>query len=120
MKKIMLVDDSELFYNFIKEVLKREEIEIVWARSGKEALEKYRSVRPDLVMVDIILSDMNGVDLIEKLKKEHRDAKIVVISGLDKDYVIEDALNAGALDYIVKNLPVLEFRKKVLGYLNYN
>ncbi len=118
MKRILLVDDSSLFYNFVRDVLKKENVELIWAKNGKEALEKFREKKPNLVLVDIILSDMNGIELIRKLKEEDKSAKILVITGLDKDYVAEEAFEAGAEDYIVKNISVAELREKIFKYLS--
>ncbi|HHE75663.1 MAG TPA: response regulator [Candidatus Aciduliprofundum boonei] len=117
MKSILLVDDSSLFYSFMRDVLKKDNVEIVWAKNGKEALKKFKEKNPNLVIVDIILSDMNGVELIRKLKEINKEAKVIVITGLDKDYVAEDAFEAGAEDYIVKNIPIKEFRDKIIHYL---
>ncbi len=117
MKSVLLVDDSPLFYNFVRDVLKKENIEIIWAKNGKEALSILKERVPNLVMVDIILSDMNGIELIRKIKEMNDKVKVIVITGLDKDYVAEDAFEAGAEDYIVKNIPIKEFREKVLRYL---
>ncbi len=117
MRRIMLVDDSQLFYKFVSDVLKNEDVEIVWAKSGEEALRKYKEEKPELVLVDIILSDANGVEIIKKLKDMDNEANIMVISGLDKGSVIKEALDAGAKDYLVKNVSVPYFRKKILENL---
>jgi len=116
-KKILLVDDSQLFYRFVKDVLKKEDIEIVWAKSMKDAVEKFKAEKPDLTLVDIILTDTSGVDVIRKIKEVDPEANIVVISGLDKEYVIKEALDAGASDYIIKNTSISFFRQKVLSHL---
>jgi len=116
-KKILLVDDSQLFYRFVKDVLKKEDIDIVWAKTMKEAIDKFKEKKPDLTLVDIILADSSGVEVIRKIKEVDPNANIVVISGLDKEYVIKEALDAGANDYIIKNTSISFFRQKVMGYL---
>ena len=116
-RKILLVDDSQLFYRFVKDVLKKENVDIVWAKTMKEAVEKYQKEKPNLTMVDIILTDISGVDVIRKIKEIDPEANIVVISGLDKEYVIKEALDAGARDYIIKNTSISFFRQKILSYL---
>jgi len=116
-KKILLVDDSQLFYRFVKDVLKKEDIEIIWAKTMKEAIDKFKKEKPDLTLIDIILADTSGVDVIRKIKEINPDSNIVVISGLDKEYVIKEALDAGATDYMIKNTSISFFRQKVLSYL---
>jgi len=117
MKKLLLADDSELFYKFLSDVLKKEDIKIIWARNKKEAIEKFQNEKPDLVLVDIILSDSNGLEVIKELKNLDDKANIMVISGLDKQDVIKEALDAGARDYIVKNVSPKYFREKILKVL---
>ncbi len=118
MKKLLLADDSELFYKFLKDVLKKENIKIIWAKNKMEAIEKFEKEEPDLILVDIILSDSSGIDVIKDLKNLDEKANIIVISGLDKQEVIKDALDAGAKDYIVKNVSPRYFREKIKSYLN--
>lgn len=117
MNKLLLADDSELFYKFLRDVLKKESIEIIWAKNKKEAIEKFKEEKPDIVLVDIILSDSNGIDVIKELKALDKDANIMVISGLDKQDVIKEALDAGARDYIVKNVSPKYFREEILKAL---
>ncbi|ADD09002.1 response regulator [Candidatus Aciduliprofundum boonei] len=117
MNKLLLADDSELFYKFLRDVLKKEGIEIIWAKNKKEAIEKFKEEKPDIVLVDIILSDSNGIDVIKEIKALDKDANIMVISGLDKQDVIKEALDAGARDYIVKNVSPKYFREEILKAL---
>ncbi len=118
MKKLLLADDSELFYKFLKDIIKKDDIKIIWAKNKKEAIEKFKNEKPELILVDIILSDSNGIDVIKELKALDEKANIIVISGLDKQEVIKEALDAGAKDYIVKNVSPKYFREKIKNYLN--
>ncbi len=116
-KKILLVDDSRLFYDFMKEIFSEDDVDILWAPTGKEAVNVCSKEHPDLVLVDILLSDMSGVDVIKKLKEACDEINVLVISGLDNEYVVRDAINAGAKDYIIKNVGLEYFRKKILETL---
>ena len=118
MKKLLLADDSELFYKFLKDVLRKDDIEIIWAKNKREAIEKFKKEGPDLILVDIILSDSNGIDVIKELRALDPEANIMVISGLDKQDVIKEALDAGAKDYIVKNISPRYFREKIKSHLS--
>ena len=117
MKKLLLADDSELFYKFLKDVLKKENVKIIWAKNKIEAIEKFKNEKPELVLVDIILSDSSGINVIKELRALDEKANIMVISGLDKQEVIKEALKAGAKDYIVKNVSPRYFREKIKSYL---
>ncbi|AGB05382.1 response regulator containing CheY-like receiver domain and AraC-type DNA-binding domain [Aciduliprofundum sp. MAR08-339] len=118
MKRILLVDDSKLFYRFVKDVFKNDDVEILWAKNGEEAIKKFNEFNPDLTMVDIILSDSNGVEIIKRLREIKPEANIMVISGLDKESVIKDALEAGAKDYLVKNVSISYFRQKIMDNID--
>ncbi len=116
MKKMLLVEDSKLYYNFIKNIIT--EAEILWAKNGREAIEIYKKEKPSLVVVDIILPEMSGIEVIEKIKEIDKKANIIVISGMDKKDMIKDAKKAGARDYIVKDSNVKNLRYKILKNLN--
>ncbi len=115
MKKILLVEDSELYYNFLVDVIK--DVEISRAKDGEEAIETYQREMPSLVLVDIILPDMSGIDVIKRIKEIDGKANIIAISGMDKKDIVRDAKKAGARDYIVKDLNVKSLREKILKNL---
>ena len=115
MKKILLVDDSELFYDLFRSVFK--DHKVIWARDGRSGVEYYSRHRPDVIVIDIILPDMNGVELIKEIKKIDKSAKIIVISGIERSEVMEDAIDAGATEYLPKNIGINVLRKKVEKYM---
>jgi len=73
------------------------------AGTGEEALEVIGRGRPDLVLVDVSLPGMSGIDLVRRLRELHPDLRCLVISGHSEDRFRQPALDAGALDYIVKD-----------------
>ena len=112
--KILIADDSLFMRNVLKDIFSKEGHELIEAENGKEALEKYNIAKPDLVLLDIIMPEVDG---IEVLKKIGATAKVVVISAVGQEKMVEEAKKLGALDYIVKpfdNAQVLEVVKKAL------
>jgi two-component system chemotaxis response regulator CheY len=88
------------------------------ARNGREAVEQYRAVQPDLVIMDITMPEMDGIAAVREIVGQDPGARIVMCSALGQDEPIIEALDAGARDFIVKPfLPekVLEAVKKVVG-----
>jgi two-component system chemotaxis response regulator CheY len=72
------------------------------ARNGKEALQLYEELRPDLVTMDLTMPEMDGLSALKELKRIDPDAKVIMCSAVGQNRMILEAINAGALDYIVK------------------
>jgi two-component system chemotaxis response regulator CheY len=72
------------------------------AENGQAALEKYKELNPDLVTMDIIMPEMGGIDAVREILAIDPDAKIVMCSALGQKALVGDALNAGAVDFLVK------------------
>ena len=116
MAKILIADDSQFMRKILKDILYgagyTDTIECV---DGKECMAKYVSEKPDLVLLDIIMPEMDGMEVLKKIGHE---VKVVVISAVGQEKMIGEAKDLGSLDYIVKpfdNNQVLEVVKKVLG-----
>jgi len=104
MTKIMIVEDSNFMVSVIRNFVKKKEadVEFIEAHNGKEAVEKYPIERPDLVFMDIMMPEMDGMTALEKIKGIDMNAKVVMVTSL-KDPAQEDkAKAAGALMYIKK------------------
>jgi twitching motility two-component system response regulator PilH len=115
MSLILAVDDDK---NLLKMLTKQIEVighKIITASSGIEGIEFARSGNPDLILLDIMMPDMNGFDVIKKIKKDEIIKKIPIImitSKTGKEYVIE-AMRQGVLDYIVKPYNFTNLSKKI-------
>lgn len=81
MKKILLIDDDQLFREMFKQVLLRENYDVVEACDGKEGIRKFIESSPDLVITDIIMPDQEGIETISKLRLENKNVPIIAISG---------------------------------------
>ena len=117
MKKVLLVDDNEqdrlLYKRFLGRQLGHERIEISEAASGAEAVAAFERVRPDCVLLDYNLPDMDGLDLLGQLKQlaAADGLCVVMITGGGNEQLAVRALNTGALDYLVKQ----QFDQELLG-----
>lgn len=102
--KVLLVDDDKLVCSSLKIILSADnEIQVVGtAYSGTEAVEMYKSLRPDVLLMDIRMENMSGLEAGEIILKEYSDAKILYLTTfLDDDYIIK-ALSIGAKGYMLK------------------
>ncbi|RLB11781.1 MAG: DNA-binding response regulator [Deltaproteobacteria bacterium] len=103
-RKVIIVDDHPLLREGLKSVIaKSKNYEVIAeAGNGNEALKLIKKFKPDIALVDISLPDINGIELIRKIKKRFSQVKIMVISVHSKiDYIVE-AFKAGAFGYLVK------------------
>lgn len=99
MTKILIVDDSQFMRKILKDILSPEGYEVLEAGNGKEALEKFEAEKPDLVLLDIIMPELDGIGVLQKIG---RGTKVIVISAVGQDKMVDEAKRLGALDYIVK------------------
>jgi two-component system, chemotaxis family, chemotaxis protein CheY len=113
--KILIVDDSQFMRSVLKDILDTEGYESIEAENGKEAIEKFEAEKPDLLLLDIVMPEVDGKEVLEKIGKQ---AKIIVISAVGQEKMVEEAKALGALDYIVKpfdSKKVVETIKKAVG-----
>lgn len=104
MKKVVIVDDSMYMRSLISSALSdtgRYDV-VGQAENGNQAIEIALELNPDLITMDNILPDMLGIDVIKELRIEKVVAKIIMISAVGQESVIEEANNAGADNYLVK------------------
>lgn len=110
-KTILIVDDSKLNIRVLSDILKEKDYRIALAKSGKMALEFVEMKKPDLILLDILMPEIDGFEVCARLKAspETKNIPIIFISGLDKSKDIVRGFKAGAVDYIVK-----PFQKEVV------
>lgn len=104
MKKIFIIEDEQSLRDILIMRLKDAGFEIEVAIDGAEALEKLKTLTPDLILLDIILPKIDGFAVLGKIKEDSRikDIPVVVLSNLGQDTDIKRALDMGAVDYFVK------------------
>ena len=103
-KKILLVDDDKTFVDLYSAVFNDRNINFSIARNGVEALQKAATELPDLILLDIMLPDINGLDVLKKLKQDSNTKNITVwvISNLSEQLNFDAAKALGAEDYLIK------------------
>lgn len=104
-KKILLVDDDSLIIRMYQTKLTKDGYEILLAFNGEEAIIKAKKDKPDLILLDLMMPKMNGVETLEQLKKDSttKNIPVVILTNLeDKKDDVEKAKKMGALGYWVK------------------
>jgi two-component system chemotaxis response regulator CheY len=103
-KRIIVVDDAPIIRLMIKDILTEcggYEI-IAEGSNGREAVELYQQHKPDLVTMDIVMPEMDGIQALEEILKADPKAKIVMVTAIDQRDALMKAIRLGATDYIVK------------------
>ena len=106
MTKIMIVDDHQLFREGVKRILAFEDTFEIVAEGddGSEVLALYEAHKPDVVLMDINMPRMNGIEATEELTQQNPDAKVIVLSIHDDESYVSQALKTGALGYMLKEM----------------
>ena len=117
-QKILAVDDSLLICQQIEKVLKNEEYTVYKSHSAKETLELLEEVDPDLILLDVILPDMEGYELFEKIKeKDKNHAPVIFITSKDSEQDVIRGFELGACDYIKKPFRPEELKSRGKAHL---
>ncbi len=118
-KNILLVDDAAFMRMMLKDILTKNGYKIVGeAENGSKALEKYKETMPDLVIMDITMPEVDGIEAVKDIMAFDKDAKIIMCSAMGQQAMVIEAIQAGAKDFIVKPFQadrVIEAIKKVIG-----
>jgi len=102
-KKIMLVDDAAFMRMMIKDTLQKNGYtEVVEAGNGEQAVNTYVVEKPDLILMDITMPVMDGLEALRRLKEMDSNVKVVMCSAMGQETMVVDALKLGAKDFIVK------------------
>ena len=117
MSKVLIVDDEAEIVDFLENFLKRFKIESRKAINGKQALDLYEQFKPDWVFLDIKMPDVDGFDVLKKIRKLGNDAKVIMITGRDDKDSQTKAKKLGAVDYVVKPLDLEELHQKIQIYI---
>lgn len=104
MAKVLIVDDDQALLTVFTTALQKAGFEVLTALTGTEGIEKAKAEKPNLILLDQVLPDINGNEILKKLKEDPQtqSLKIAMLSNFGQNELIEQAIQAGALDYILK------------------
>ena len=120
MKKILFIEDESALQKTFGEILKQEGYEMTSALDGETGLRLAKQIKPDLILLDLILPKLHGFDVLKKLKEiaDIKEIPVIVLTNLERAEDIEKALEFGATTYLVKENysldEVMEKIKKIL------
>lgn len=102
-KRLLVVDDAMIMRAIIKDTAKKAGWEVVGeATNGAEAVSQFRDLKPDMTTLDIVMPEMDGVEALRAIRGEDPQARVVMISAIDQRAKLNECIQLGALDFIVK------------------
>ena len=118
-KKILLVDDSETVLLIEQMILKKEPYQLITAKNGREGVEKALETRPDLILMDVVMPEMNGFEAVRCLRQRDatRSVPIVMVTTKAEAESMEAGYESGCSDYITKPIDSTELLTKVRNIL---
>ncbi|MGN7175041.1 response regulator [Cytobacillus sp. SAFR-174] len=119
MARILIVDDAKFMRVTLSSILKKADHDIVGeGENGKEAVDLFVNLKPDLVMMDITMPEMSGLEAVREIKRDNPNAKVIMCSAMGQQKVVVESIEAGAKDFIIKPFDegrVLEAVNRVLS-----
>jgi two-component system, chemotaxis family, chemotaxis protein CheY len=118
-RTVLICDDALFMRTMLAEIMEQAGFEVAGqAATGAEAVDLYRTLRPDIVTMDIIMPDMGGIEAVKSIIREFPEANIVMCSAMGQQALVIEAIQAGARDFVVKPFQparVMEAVQRVLG-----
>ncbi len=114
MAKILVVDDAEFLRVRISKMLSGEGHDILEAENGLKAVETYKAAKPDLVLMDITMPEMDGLSALKEIKSFDPAARVIMLTALGQESVVLEAIKTGARDFVVKPFE----KDRVLGAIS--
>ena len=118
MPKILVVDDAAFMRMRCSKLLTDNGYDVVEAENGLDAIAKYKATKPDAVLLDITMPEMDGLTALKEIRKVDPEAKVAMVTAMGQQSMIMDAIKSGAKDFVVKPFQpdrVLAAVKKLVG-----
>ena len=106
MSKILIIDDEKDILNTLSSILEDEGFAVSKAMDGKEGLAIFEREKPDIVLLDVWMPELDGIQVLKRIKKKNKDAIVIVISGHGTISTAVEAVKVGAYDFLEKPLSI--------------
>lgn len=116
-EKILIVDDQFGIRILLTEVFQKEGYRTFQAANGISALDIVKTHNPDMVLLDIKIPGMDGIEILRRMKKINKDIKVIIMTAYGELDMIKEAMNLGAITYFAKPFDIDELRETVRKYI---
>lgn len=114
--KLLVVDDEEIICNYIEHRFKRKGLEVFFALSGEEALVIFEKEKPDIIILDIMMKGIDGVETVKRIKEKYSLPKVIIVSALDSQEKIAQLKPLGVSDYLTKPILLKDLDRLVMDF----
>jgi two-component system response regulator (stage 0 sporulation protein F) len=118
MAKLLIVDDESDIREFARNFFVKRKIEVSVASGGRQALDLVTKESPNLILLDVRMEEMTGIEVLRELRKRNPPIKVIMVSGVEDEETIKEANALGVIGYIHKPFILEELEKIVLAHLN--
>lgn len=115
MLRLLVVDDEVDICDFVRNFFKERDFEVLVAHNGREALDVVDSQKPEIVILDMMMPVMDGMQTLKALRKSDSLSKVIMVTAVEDEEKIEEAKHNGAVDYITKPLLLEQLERVVLA-----
>lgn len=113
MKKVLICEDEKSVQEFLQDILKEKNCKVFIAEDGQEAIDKAKEIKPDLILLDIRMPKLNGLEVAKKIRSFNKSAKLIFLTGFESPELSKEAEKYDILNYIVKSSPTKEVLKLI-------
>lgn len=113
-RKILIVDDEEDVRMFLEDFLSERDLRVETAANGDEALKKVADFHPDVVLLDVMMPGVDGMECLERIKDKYPKIHVIMLTALKDEVRMEKAKKLGAYDYVVKPFSLDYLEKQLL------
>ena len=101
--KILIADDSAYMRSILKDLLLRNGYDVIGeAENGREVIELYGKLKPDVIAMDIMMPEMSGIQALKEIKENYPEARVVMSAAMGQQHLVVEAIRAGAADFFIK------------------
>lgn len=108
MPRILLIEDDQLIRKAVEAKLKKSGYEVIACENGKDGMASFESQSPDLVLTDVMLPYISGLEIVSQVKSAARSVPVIIFSSMGQEKIVEQAFDLGADDYITKPFSLTE------------